>query len=650
MSRTATTLVGALLLLVLVACLLAARADAVVTPVNGNEFGVQPETSSMTPAVGPLTYGGGPVVHASAPYALFWDPSAGGYHAEWHELITDFIFGFAHDSGSLENVFVDTEQYKDTSGASAGDDAAFFGSYTDTDRYPTSGTCTETAPCLTDAQIRAELTSYIVANGLPTGLNPGGSRTPIYFVFTPPGTTVCLEGSGERGHCSSQSSANPLCSYHSYIPAGGSLPGAVLYAVEPWTAGNLGSVGAGSPVSGSDCQDGRGTLQEPNQVGWGPNGEYNAGLADLINNDVANEQLSTVTDPLFTAWHDSGSNTDEIVDKCRNYFLGGPLEKVPGTEVEEHTEAGKTSNQLIDDTTYYLNDVFNQAGVYGPGGVCINHANFRPEFAAQSPSGAGQALTFDTTESIVTLGIASYRWDFGDGSSTVVNCEGRTQTYGYTPAQCTSSSGVGNPNPVASVVHRYAYGGEYEVTLTETDDGGNVARVSHVIAVSGPPPPSPAHKEEGASGSHTTSGGASTSAVTPATSTGTAPPQPVATQSVVSRTLSAALREGIVVRYSVNEQVAGRFEVLLASSLARRVGLRGAPATGLAKGTPPQTIIAKAILVTTKGGRSTYKIKFSKATAARLRKLHKVSLMIRMVVHNAKSPTVTTVLDTVELR
>jgi hypothetical protein len=104
-----------------------------------------------------------------------------------------------------------------------------------------------------------------------------------------------------------------------------------------------------------------------------------------------------------------------------------------------------------------------------------------------------------------------------------------------------------------------------------------------------------------------------------------------------------------VIRYSVSEQVAGRFEVLLASSIAHKLGLKGASAAGLAKGTPAQTIIAKAILVTTKGGRGTYKIKFSKATASRLRKLPKVSLMIRMVVHNAASPAVTTVLDTVNL-
>jgi hypothetical protein len=118
---------------------------------------------------------------------------------------------------------------------------------------------------------------------------------------------------------------------------------------------------------------------------------------------------------------------------------------------------------------------------------------------------------------------------------------------------------------------------------------------------------------------------------------------------VVSHSLSSALKSGLLIRYSVSEQVAGRFEVLLASSVAHKIGLKGAPAGGLAKGTPPQMVIARAILVTTKGGRSTYKITFSKPTAARLRKLRKVSLMIRLVIHNAASPAATTVLNTVTL-
>jgi hypothetical protein len=115
--------------------------------------------------------------------------------------------------------------------------------------------------------------------------------------------------------------------------------------------------------------------------------------------------------------------------------------------------------------------------------------------------------------------------------------------------------------------------------------------------------------------------------------------------------LKSALRRGLIVRYSVNEQVAGRFEVLLDRTVAHRLGITGPAATGLPAGTPPSVVVAKAILITTKGGRSTVDIRFSRRTAARLSRVHKVSLMLRMVVRNASphSPRSTTVLSTVTL-
>ncbi len=125
----------------------------------------------------------------------------------------------------------------------------------------------------------------------------------------------------------------------------------------------------------------------------------------------------------------------------------------------------------------------------------------------------------------------------------------------------------------------------------------------------------------------------------------------MATAGVVSRSLKSVLAGGLVVRYSVNEQVAGHFEVLLAASIARRIGLHGPLATGLAKGTPPQIVIARAILVTTKGGHNSLRIQFSKSTAKRLRRLGKVTLMLRLVVRNGsgKNALSTTVLSLVTL-
>ena len=66
-----------------------------------------------------------------------------------------------------------------------------------------------------------------------------------------------------------------------------------------------------------------------------------------------------------------------------------------------------------------------------------------------------------------------------------------------------------------------------------------------------------------------------------------------------------------------------------------------AVATGLAQGTPAQTLIARSILVTTTGGRGQVRIHFSTANAARLRKLRGATLMLRLVVRNPSNATAT---------
>ena len=66
-----------------------------------------------------------------------------------------------------------------------------------------------------------------------------------------------------------------------------------------------------------------------------------------------------------------------------------------------------------------------------------------------------------------------------------------------------------------------------------------------------------------------------------------------------------------------------------------------ASATGLPAGTPPQEIVGRALLITTKGGRGTIKIEFGKVTGARLRKLGKVSLMLQLNLRNASGGTAT---------
>jgi len=623
------SIAGAFALALLALALLAPSADAVLS----GGFGIQ-RRETATIKSEPLQYHGGPVLHSSDAYAIYWDPT-GTYRGDWKRLINGYFQNVGAESGTLEDVFALNSQYGDAGGGAA-NQSTFRGGYTDEDEYPTTGNCSEPAvACLTDAQIRTELQHVIASGALPGATGPA-----VYYLLTPPGVVVCTDGGGS-GNCSNTTSSSPpngICGYHAAINPGSANP--IVYAVQPWVAGIAGLfIESRSPVTTSGvtpdelaCQGDNGTLEEPNQIeGLNPFGNYAEGLADLIIADLSVEQRNIVVDPLLNGWYQTATKAEQG-DMCQRDF--GPEPETPPTP-NPLTHAASLSDEEINGVHYYLPWAFDSTGLTsGRGFFCSAGDNLEPHFTAPNPVNSGDVVGFDATESNITLlastkglpadepfVVPSYKWDFGDG--TVV-------------------SGGSD----ASVFHSYQYGGEYTVTLTVTDSGRNSDSYSQGITVVGPTRPS----DQGGGGS------TPAAASVPAADSSAAPAAPAAspakvtaTQAVPPTSLSSALRSGLVVHYSVSGQVAGRFEVLLASSIAKKIGLKGPAATGLAKGTPAQIVIAKAILVTTKGGHSNYRIKFSKATAVHLRKLHKVSLMIRMVVHNASSPVATTVLSTVNL-
>lgn len=408
--------------------------------------------------------------------------------------------------------------------------------------------------------------------------------------------------------------------------------------------------------------------QEPNQQACPPptpDGFCDTGLADLIVGQIADEQQNIVTNPLLDSWKDPSGN--EATDECRDFFA--PIAGGSATANPE-TFAGTLFNQTLAGGNYYLNTAFNLAALKlpYPGIPCLAGIRLEPKFTAPNPVNSSEVVGFDGMESDITLNegttytgttpqktYAKYTWNFGDKTPEVT---------GYAPGAPSLNSPETSPCELpwkapcaASAFHSYQYSGTYEVTLTVTDTGGNKASVTEPITVNGtprpvPPPPPPLTPPPltpgGGSGA---TPGASSSGSAGSGSTAKVIPGPVATQAVLSHSLSSALKKGLIISYSVNEQVAGQFQVLLASSIAKRIGLHGPAAVGLPAGTPPQTVIAKAILITTKGGHSTVKILFGKKTAAKLRKLRKVSLMLRLVVRNAssRSPLSTTVLSTVNL-
>jgi hypothetical protein len=560
--------------------------------------------------------------------------------------------------------------------------------------------------CLTDTQVADELEAFITAHGLPRGMSD------VYYLLTPPGLTVCLGAGGAGGYCSDYTGAiegesyeHSFCSYHSDINPGGLASGSastIVYAVIPWTAGGYGDSklkASGDRRPGWDCQDGgiwasgkgykleevkeRDKVeeeafeklnaeekeaveeakklegpheQEPNQQKCPSTaGTCDYGLSDLIINQISLEQENMVTNPLLNAWQDA--NHYENTDECRFLFgatLGGSV-----TATTEGAVAGTLFDQTLSGHNYYLNDAFSLAAerLPYPGVPCIHAVNLDPKFTAPNTVKSGEIVDFDGMESDIALdagfsysstgapqaNYATYTWNFGDGTGEVT---------GYAPGSPACETPLLSPC-AASVFHSYEYGGTYPVTLTVKDVGDNVASVTEDVTVVGPAPPSTSGTGAGGAGSSSgTSGGSTGTATGPgAPGSVTLFANPVAAAAIVPEKLKSALRKGLVVTYSVNEQVAGRFEVLLSSALAHRLHISGTPATGLPAGSPAEMVIAKAILVTTKGGRSAVHIKFSKSTAARLSHAKKVPLMLRLTVRNAAStdPATTTVVSAITL-
>lgn len=112
-----------------------------------------------------------------------------------------------------------------------------------------------------------------------------------------------------------------------------------------------------------------------------------------------------------------------------------------------------------------------------------------------------------------------------------------------------------------------------------------------------------------------------------------------------------ALSKGLLVRYSVNQQAAGQFEVLMGATLAHRLHVVGFPAKGLPKGAKKQVVIAMRPLITMRKAHGELRIVIPKQASARLRKLRRLTLTLRLVVRNAsrKAPKATLVRILVKL-
>ena len=224
-----------------------------------------------------ITYHGGKIIKASTTYAIFWRPpklqngKATGFSSTYESLITRY-FKDIGGSGLLNTA---TQYYQVVGGVKTAiaNTSTFAGSWTDTSAYPASGCKDSATPgnCLTDAQIRAEITRAITANKwAPT-------QSKVFFLFT----------SSKEGSCfGSDCAFQVYCAYHGQYALSGHV---VNY-------GNIPYAGTSLVHCGDDAS---------------PNNDIDA---DSAINLTSHEQMEAITDPAGNAWYDSGGN--EIADKC----------------------------------------------------------------------------------------------------------------------------------------------------------------------------------------------------------------------------------------------------------------------------------------------------------------------------------------------
>lgn len=297
----------------------------------------------------PLTYKGGLVM--GTPQAagevtitpIFWAPDGFAFPSSYTRIVDGYITDVAAASGTSSNVYSINTEYSETVGQTTSQiqyQIHAGTAITDTSPFP-SGGCTPSAgytACVTDAQLRTELSSVISQNQLV------GDLGHLYPVFFPSGV---MTADGDGG-----TSVSDFCGYHSAF-------GTVVYTNEPFGTPN----GCGS--------------------GQAPNGDVNA---DSELGVLSHEISEAITDPLSPrAWDDASGS--EIGDQCNQYY-GTPL----GSTNPDNPEM-TSYNQVINGNKYYTQDEFSNAtfNALGVGQGCIQRESSAPSATAARLALAGAA-------------------------------------------------------------------------------------------------------------------------------------------------------------------------------------------------------------------------------------------------------------------
>lgn len=304
----------------------AASAKGTVLPENKGE-----DSHYCDGCTPPLTSSGGLVVNTTGAAGftitpIFWAPAgsatANQFPATYQSIISGYIANVAAASGTTSNVYsIATEYYTTVNGVKMPITYKITAGMpiVDTTALPKNGCTPNTAngytSCITDLQLRAELTSVTTSHGLPTDL------AHFYPVFFPPNTETQGAGGVSGGNSDSD-----YCGYHYGFGSGSSE---IIYGNEPYET--------------SGCDGGE-----------SPNGLL---TADGAVGTLSHEVSETMTDPEGSginsgpAWGDSTGH--EIGDECAGFY-GAPL-----GSTNSSNPMTTAYNQVINGGKYYTQSEFS---------------------------------------------------------------------------------------------------------------------------------------------------------------------------------------------------------------------------------------------------------------------------------------------------
>jgi hypothetical protein len=528
--------------------------------------------------------GGGSVLHKNETFAFTWDrPSPNrSYWETTRHYEQQFLRDVADASGNLGTPYAITPQYNDPGGraensstygggcidlGAAGGFTCQFGNTTGSGNgndypaalCPTTGTDqlhlfndgsvgpnpnSNGGTCLTDAQIKSEVSA--TSSQLNGHIKPGYS--PLIVVLTPPGVVDCLDNGGKV--CSANSSAPArFCSYHSQANG---LP----YVVVPWT-----------PATACDEPDAP-PIDLNNLPSVDKLAQY-VGARQVSN--LSEGHIAAIVNPMLNGWYaldGSEINDNGWQDTGDPNFGCQPF----GHQVDQVIVGRSSQNP------YHLQREYNNAAAIesdpNAQGCALGNI-FNPAFVLPSGVRPGDLVEFDGSATASTLIVPkdNYHWDFGDGSTSI--------------------------GP--SVSHSYSRGGDYNVTLTVTDRGGNTRSLSQTITVLG-------KNGQPVGGSHGAGGW-------------------LAHIQLIPQGLRKLLRVGVAMRVRSNRRADGFATLMIPRAAARRAHIR--------TGNKRFVVIGRGTVSGIRNGVKLLHVKIPARMAKKLRRLHQLNLTIRLALVSA---------------